>query len=387
MTNVEAYLDNSATTRCYEEVKDIMVTTMMEDYGNPSSMHMKGVEGERYTKEAAVKIAKTLKVNEKEIYFTSGGTESNNWALIGTALANQRAGKHIIISAIEHPAVSAPAEFLENQGFTVTRLSVDQQGKISLEELENAITNETILVSVMYVNNEVGSVQPIAQIGELIKKKNPKTYFHVDAIQAYGKYKILPKKMYIDMLSASGHKIHGPKGVGFLYINEKVKINPYIYGGGQQKGMRSGTDNVPGAAGLGVAAEKIYQNLDSNVKHMRELRTYFVTELQAMDHVVVHGMPEDEGAPQIVSAAFVGVRSEVLLHTLEDYKIYVSAGSACSTHKRSGSPTLTAIRIPKEQMESTIRFSFCEFTTREELEYTIDTLKKVIPMLRRYARR
>lgn len=387
MTNVEVYLDNSATTRCYEQVKDIMVTTMMEDYGNPSSMHRKGVEGERYTKEAAVKIAKTLKVNEKEIYFTSGGTESNNWALIGTALANQRTGKHIIISSIEHPAVSAPAEFLEKQGFTVTRLSVDQQGKISLEELENAMTNETILVSVMYVNNEVGSVQPIAQIGEIIKKKNPKTYFHVDAIQAYGKYKILPKKMCIDMLSASGHKIHGPKGVGFLYINEKVKINPYIYGGGQQKGMRSGTDNVPGAAGLGVAAEKIYKNLDSNVKHMRELRTYFVSELQAMDHVVVHGMPEDEGAPQIVSAAFVGVRSEVLLHTLEEYKIYVSAGSACSTHKRSGSPTLTAIRIPKEQMESTVRFSFCEFTTREELDYTIDTLKKVIPMLRRYARR
>lgn len=191
---MEAYLDNSATTRCYEEVKDIVVRTMMEDYGNPSSMHMKGVEGERYLKEAAGRIAKTLKAEEKEIYFTSGGTESDNWALIGSALANQRQGKHIITTAIEHPAVSAPLAFLEEQGFSVTRLGVDREGKMSLEELEQAITSETILVSVMFVNNEIGAVQPIAEIGDLIKKKNPRTIFHVDAIQAYGKYRILPKK-------------------------------------------------------------------------------------------------------------------------------------------------------------------------------------------------
>ena len=269
---MEAYLDNSATTRCYEEVKDIVVRTMMEDYGNPSSMHMKGVEGERYLKEAAGRIAKTLKAEEKEIYFTSGGTESDNWALIGSALANQRQGKHIITTAIEHPAVSAPLAFLEEQGFSVTRLGVDREGKMSLEELEQAITSETILVSVMFVNNEIGAVQPIAEIGDLIKKKNPRTIFHVDAIQAYGKYRILPKKMKIDLLSVSGHKIHGPKGIGFLYINEKTKISPYIYGGGQQRGMRSGTDNVSGAAGLGVAAEKIYRNLEENTAHMQALR-------------------------------------------------------------------------------------------------------------------
>ena len=384
---MEAYLDNSATTRCYGEVRDIVVKTMMEDYGNPSSMHMKGVESEKYMKEAAVQIAKTLKVGEKEIYFTSGGTESNNWALIGTALANQRMGKHIITTKIEHPAVSAPCEFLESQGFTVTRLNVDKEGMISLKELEEAITPDTILVSVMYVNNEIGAVQPIAEIGEIIKKKNPKTYFHVDAIQAYGKYRILPKKMKIDMLSASGHKIHGPKGVGFLYVNEKVKIFPYIYGGGQQKGMRSGTDNVSGAAGLGVAAEIIYKNLEENVTSMRELRQYFVEELEKMENVVVHGTKGDTCAPHIVSVAFVGVRSEVLLHTLEEKNIYVSAGSACSTHKRSGSPTLTAIGIPKEQMESTVRFSFCEMTTKEELQYTLMGLREVLPVLRRYARR
>ena len=238
-------------------------------------MHMKGVEGERYLKEAAGRIAKTLKAEEKEIYFTSGGTESDNWALIGSALANQRQGKHIITTAIEHPAVSAPLAFLEEQGFSVTRLGVDREGKMSLEELEQAITSETILVSVMFVNNEIGAVQPIAEIGDLIKKKNPRTIFHVDAIQAYGKYRILPKKMKIDLLSVSGHKIHGPKGIGFLYINEKTKISPYIYGGGQQRGMRSGTDNVSGAASLGVAAEKIYRNLEENTAHMQALRDYF----------------------------------------------------------------------------------------------------------------
>ena len=409
---MEAYLDNSATTRCYEEVKDIVVKTMMDDYGNPSAMHQKGVESERYVKEAAGQIAATLKVQEKEIYFTSGGTESNNWALIGTALANRRQGNHIIISSIEHPAVSAPAEFLESQGFEVTRLGVNAKGQISPEELKEAIRPETILVSVMFVNNEIGAVEPIAEIGELIKQVNPKTYFHVDAVQAYGKFRILPKKMHIDMLSASGHKIHGPKGTGFLYISEKMKIVPIIYGGGQQKGMRSGTDNisenakvqpqilgggqqagmrsgtdnVPGIAGLGWASKMVYDHLEENDKHMRGLRTYFVRELAKMDQVVVHGPQGEEAAPQIVSAAFVGVRSEVLLHTLEERGIYVSAGSACSTHKRSGSPTLTAIGLPKNQMEATVRFSFCETTTREELDYTLQVLNEVIPMLRRYAR-
>lgn len=386
---MEAYLDNSATTCCYPEVRDIMVKTLMEDYGNPSSMHQKGVEAERYIKEAQEQIAKTMKVSGKEIYFTSGGTEANNWALIGTALANQRSGKHIITTMIEHPAVSEPASFLETQGFRVTRLAVDKNGRISLDELREAITEDTILVSVMYVNNEIGTVQQIAQIGALIRECSPKAFFHVDAIQAYGKYRILPKKMQIDMLSASAHKIHGPKGVGFLYISDKVKIFPYIYGGGQQRGMRSGTDNVPGAAGFGIAVQRMYRNLEENTAHMRDLRDYFVEQLQTMENTVVHGvnLPEEARAPHIVSAAFPGVRSEVLLHTLEDRGIYVSAGSACSTHKRSGSPTLTAIGVAAKEMESTVRFSFCEETTREELDYTIKVLQEVLPMLRRYARR
>lgn len=383
---MEAYLDNSATTRCYEEVKRIVVKTMMEDYGNPSAMHQKGVEAENYMKEAAKKIAKTLKVSEQEIFFTSGGTESNNWALVGTALANIRRGKHLITNQIEHPAVAAPMAYLEEMGFEVTRLSVDSQGRINLEELEQAITEETTLVSIMYVNNEIGAVQDIAAIGEIIKKKNPETYFHVDAIQAYGKYRILPKKMKIDMLSVSGHKIHGPKGIGFLYVSDKAKIRPIILGGGQQGGMRSGTDNVPGASGLAVAAEKVYGNLEAQTAHMYALKRALLDGLKEMPDVVIHGMSPEEGAPQIVNASFVGVRSEVLLHTLEDRGIYVSAGSACSSHKRSGSPTLTAIGCSQEEKESSLRFSFSELTTMEEITYALDTLREVLPMLRRYTR-
>lgn len=384
---MEAYLDNSATTRCYDEVRDIVVKTMMEDFGNPSAMHLKGVEAERYMREASARIARTLKVREQEIYFTSGGTESDNWALLGTALAGRRRGKHIITTAIEHPAVSAPVSFLEEQGFTVTRLGVDREGRISLKELEDSVNSETVLVSVMYVNNEIGSVQDIASIGEVIKRKNPDTYFHVDAIQAYGKYRILPRKLGIDLLSVSGHKIHGPKGVGFLYIGEKVKIQPLILGGGQQNNMRSGTDNVPGAAGLGVAAEKIYAGLEKNTEHMRSLKTRLVDGLLQIPDVVVHGMEPETGAPHIVSASFLGVRSEVLLHTLEDRKIYVSAGSACSSHKRSVSPTLAAIGCRKEEMESALRFSFCEETTEEEIDYALEVLRENVPVLRRYTRR
>lgn len=383
---MEAYLDNSATTRCYEEVKDIVVKTMMEDYGNPSAMHQKGVVAENYMKEAAKKIAKTLKVSEQEIFFTSGGTESDNWALTGAALANQRRGKHLITTQIEHPAVSAPVAYLEEQGFTVTRLSVDKQGRISLDELEQAVTEETILVSIMYVNNEIGAVQDISAISELIKKKNSQTIFHVDAIQAYGKYRIHPKKMKIDMLSVSGHKIHGPKGTGFLYVSDKVKLRPIILGGGQQNGMRSGTDNVPGVAGLAAAAEKIYSGLEEHTAHMYELKKVLREGLEKLSDVVIHGMDQKEGAPQIVNASFVGVRSEVLLHTLEERGIYVSAGSACSSHKRSGSPTLTAIGCSQEEKESSLRFSFSELTTMEEIHYALDTLGEVLPMLRRYTR-
>ena len=384
---MEAYLDNSATTRCYKEVAEIVAKTMTEDFGNPSAMHLKGVEAENYVKEAAKAIAKTLKVQDKEIYFTSGGTESDNWALIGTALANHRQGKHMITTPFEHSAVSAPLAWLQEQGFEITVIPVDEEGNLDLKKLEEAIREDTILVSTMFVNNEMGAVVPVEEVGRIVHEKNPRTLYHVDAIQAYGKYKIYPKKMGIDLLAVSGHKIHGPKGVGFLYINEKAKVQPFILGGGQQKGMRSGTDNVPGIAGLGTAAKMIYQKLDENVEHMRELKLYFAKELETLEQVEINGPKPERGAPHILNVSFLGVRSEVLLHSLEDMGIYVSAGSACSSHKRAGSSSLGALRLTPERKESAIRFSFCETTTKEEIDYTLEALRKLLPMLRRYARK
>ena len=252
---MEAYLDNSATTRCFDEVTDLMVRVMKEDFGNPSSLHTKGMEAERYLRAAKAYFAENLKVREKEIYFTSGGTESNNLAIIGAAMANQRAGKHLITSRIEHPSVENPMQYLEGQGYVLTCLPVDEKGVVSLAALKEAVTEETILVSVMYVNNEIGSVQPIDEMARIIHEKNPRTLFHVDAVQAYGKYQIFPKKEGIDLMSISGHKIHGPKGSGVLYVSEKVKIRPILFGGEQQKGLRSGTENVPGIAGIAEAAK------------------------------------------------------------------------------------------------------------------------------------
>ena len=325
---MEAYFDNSATTRCFEEVKDIVVKTMMEDFGNPSAMHQKGVDAEGYVKESARILSQILKVTEKEILFTSGGTESNNLALIGGALANKRSGNHIITTAVEHAAVSQPIAFLKEQGFEVTILPVDERGVVKLDVLEKVLRPDTILVSTMMVNNETGAVMPVEKIGAMVQEKSPKALYHVDAIQAFGKYRIYPKKWGIHLLSVSGHKIHGPKGVGFLYINSKAKVQPLILGGGQQNGMRSGTDNVPGIAGLGVASKMMYQNFDEKIEHLYQLKERMAKGLFKIDDVAINGMPVREGAPHILSVSFLGIRSEVLLHTLEDRNIFVSAGSA-----------------------------------------------------------
>lgn len=384
---MEAYLDNSATTRCLESVKDIVVKTMMEDYGNPSSKHLRGVKAEQYIKESREAIAKTMKVNEKEIFFTSGGTESNNWAIIGAAMANKRAGMHVITTAIEHPAVIQPMQYLAEQGFRISYIPVGRDGKTDLDALEKAICDETILISAMYVNNEVGAVQPLEEISALIKKKKPGILFHVDAIQAYGKYRILPKKMGIDMLSVSAHKIHGPKGVGFLYVNEKVKIKPLILGGGQQKGMRSGTDNVPGIAGLGMAAKEAYTGFEEKVSHLYRIKELFANGVREIPDTVINSPDGVFGAPQIVSVSFRGIRSEVLLHSLEEKEIYVSSGSACSSNKKLPiSTVLKEIGLEKDLLETTVRFSFSHFTTEEEIAYCLEELKKIVPVLRKYSR-
>ena len=385
---MEAYLDNSATTRCLDSVIEIVEKTMKEDFGNPSSKHQKGFDAENYVRTARTEIAKTLKVQEKEIFVTSGGTESNNWALIGSALANKRAGNHLITTAVEHAAVLQPMAFLKEMGFRITYLPVDKKGVADLRALEDAICDDTILVSMMYVNNELGTEEPVKEASRIIKEKNPKILFHVDAIQAYGKYKIQPKKLGIDLLSVSGHKIHGPKGSGFLYINEKTKIQPIILGGGQQKGMRSGTDNVPGIAGLGVAAKEAYQDFDEKIAHLKALKQQFMNGLQDIPDVFIQGQSsENGGAPHIVSVSFQNVRSEVLLHALEEKQIYISSGSACSSNKKLPvSTVLKEIHVPKELLESTVRFSFSTQTTEEEIDYCISELHRIVPMLRKYTR-
>lgn len=381
---MEAYFDNSATTKVLDCVKDAVVDAMCVNYGNAAAKHRKGVEAENLIREAKKAIADTLKVQEKEILFTSGGTESNNTALIGTALANRRAGKHLITTGVEHPSIYNTMSFLEEMGFEVTYLPVDHLGHISLEDLEKAIREDTILVSVMYVNNEVGVVEPIEAISQCIKKKNPKTLFHVDAIQAYGKYKIRPKKQGIDLLSVSGHKIHAPKGVGFLYIRDGVKIRPILFGGGQQKGMRSGTENVPGCVGLGVAAREAYKDFDARIEKLYTLREHLIAGLKPLGGVTINGSEDRTNAPQIVSASFEGVRSEVLLHALEDKGVYVSSGSACSSNHPGISGTLKGIGVKKELLDSTIRFSLGDLNTEEEVDYAIGVLGELLPVLRRY---
>ncbi|MBS4930462.1 MAG: cysteine desulfurase [Clostridiales bacterium] len=380
---MEAYLDNAATTFVFPEVKDLMGKVMEEDFGNPSSLHKKGVEAEQYIKEAKETIAKFLKVEPKEIVFTSGGTESNNMALIGSAYANQRRGKHIITTRIEHASVYEPLMHLEKEGFQITYLPVDERGVVKLDALKEALTDETILVSIMYVNNEIGSIQPIEEIGKIIKSYREDIVFHVDAIQAYGKLKIYPKRAKVDLLSVSGHKIHGPKGSGFLYIKDKTKIQPILFGGGQQKGMRSGTENVPAIAGLSLASKFMYENHEEKIEKLNRLKERFIKGVSEIENV-----KNNSGeAPHIISISFPGVRSEVLLHALEEKGVYVSSGSACSSNHPAISGTLKAIGLDKNHWESTLRFSLSIFTTEEEVDFAIQCLKELVPVLRRFTRR
>ena len=385
---MEAYLDNSATTSVIPEVAELVCKIMVKDYGNPSSMHLKGVEAERYIRTAKETFAKIMRVSEKEIIFTSGGTESDNMAIIGSALANKRRGKHIITTVIEHPAVLEAFRFLEEQGFEVTYLPVNNYGIVEAETLKSSLREDTILVSVMYVNNEIGALEPIGELGKIIKDYNKDIIFHVDAVQAFGKFRIYPYKDNVDLMSISSHKIHGPKGVGVLFIKDKTKIRPITFGGGQQKNMRSGTENVPGIAGMALAASILYEKFDEDTDRMYELKQYFVDEVKKIEGTTVNGLTARDSAPHVVSVSFEGItRSEVLLHALEDKGIFVSSGSACASNHPALSGTLRSIGVKKELLTSTLRFSFSIFTTKEELEYTIATINELLPVLRRYRQR
>ena len=379
---MEAYLDNSATTRCSDRACQLMVDLLTKDYGNPSSLHMKGIEAERFVETAKKKIAKTLRVSEKEIIFTSGGTESNNLAIIGAAMANRRAGNHIITTSIEHASVENPMEFLKEQGFDITYLSVDENGIISLEELEEAVTEQTILVSMMQVNNEIGAIEPVAEAAELIKKKNPDTLIHVDAIQSYGKMYIYPKKLGIDMLSVSGHKIHGPKGSGFLWVKEKTKLKPLILGGGQQKGMRSGTENVPAIAGFGVAAKIAFNQMRSTMRHEIALRNYLIQRvLHEIPFCQLNGSHQNR-LPGNANFSFEYVEGSSLLMMLDAQGICASSGSACASSSAEPSHVLTAIGLSDELAHASLRLTLGRNTTKKELDLVVSILKETIDQLR-----
>lgn len=396
---MEVYLDNAATTRLCNEAFETIQKTMLDDFGNPSSLHIKGVKAADYVKEAKQLISKELKCLDKEIIFTSGGTESNNMALIGAALANKRRGKHIVSTSYEHPSVYNTLFFLEQQGFEVSFVGVDHNGQVSAEELAAAVREDTILVSVMFVNNEIGSVNNIEALSRAVKSKNPDTLFHCDAIQAFPKYKIVPKKQGIDLMSVSSHKFGGPKGCGFLYVRDKVKLAPIIYGGGQQNNMRSGTENVSGIAGMASALKVYLDNRAEYVNHMYELKTSFVKALQQIPGIVINAVFEDDAeeksiedrikvtAPHIVSVSFPKAKSEVFLHALEMKGVYCSSGSACSSNHPAISGTLKAIGVADEYLDTTLRFSLSPETTKEEIEYTVSVIMEQLPTYMKFFRK
>ena len=377
---MEIYLDNSATTKPYQEVVDKMVLALTTQYGNPSSIYKKGIEVEREIKEIRRNIARSLGAKETEIYFTSGGTECNNTIIRSVANLNKKTKNHIISTVIEHPSVLNTLKDLEADGFEVTYLPVGKDGKISLEDLKNAIKKETILVSVMHVNNEIGTIQPIEEIGKYLKSLDEKVYFHVDGVQSYAKIKFRPSRYNIDFMSVSGHKLHGPKGIGFMYVKENNRIKPLLTGGGQEIGIRSGPENVPGIYGIGEAVRILNQDLEGTIDKIRGLRDLLKEEILAnIDNVKINS-PED-GVCHVLNVSFRGVRGEVLLHYLEQKEIYVSTGSACSS-KKKGSHVLNAIGLTPDEIEGAIRFSLSDLNTKEEIMQTVEVLKESVSDLR-----
>lgn len=377
---MEIYLDNSATTRAYQEVCEKVAEVMGKTYGNPSSLHRIGIAAEKEIKAAKEVFAKTLGARTDEIYFTSGGTESSNLAILGTAAASR--GKHIISTPIEHPATLNTLASLEERGYTIDYIPVDSDGRIILAEFEEMIRPDTVLVTAMLVNNEIGSVQPVEKLAKILKSRNPKALLHVDAVQGFCKIPFTASGIGADMISISGHKIHGPKGIGVLYIKKGTHILPTTFGGGQQNGLRPGTENVPGIAGIGVAAEICHSKMGESLPRMNTLREKLRSDIEAkIDNISVN-TPE-KCAPHILNISFGGVRSEVVLHSLENEEIYVSSGSACSSHKREPSYVLTSIGLDRGMIDGSIRFSLSEFTTEEEIEKTVSALSVIIPRLRK----
>ena len=381
------YFDNAATTRALDEVADKVKYMLLENFGNPSSQNMAGVNAENEVIKARKIIAASINAEPDEIYFTSGGTESDNWAIFGTAKGYIISVKHMITTAIEHPAVLQPMRELEKNGWDITILGVDEKGYINIDELKAAIREDTVLVSTILINNETGTIQNAEEISKAIKSVNPHTLYHVDAVQAYGKYPINVKKMGIDMLSVSGHKVHGPKGVGFFYMKKGLKVKPIIFGGGHERGQRSGTENTPSIVGLAEAVKIDMAEMDKAVEHVKLVKkTLAEGILNSIPMTYINGPSIEEGSPYVLNIGFEGLRSEVLLHSLEEKEIYVSAGSACNSKKKGASTVLSALGIDEKRIEGAIRFSFCRYNTVEEAEQCIEILKEKAAFLRKYMR-
>ncbi len=382
---MEIYLDNSATTRVKKEIVDGVIKILTENYGNPSSLHHKGVEAEKILNYSRDMVARILKCDrDDKIYFTSGGTESNNLAIRGYLKANKHKGNHIITTAIEHPSVMNTFLDMEKQGYEVDILPVDPMGYINTEDLKSMVTDETALISVMMVNNEIGTIEPIKEISAIAKEKG--AILHVDAVQAYGKLDFGVKDYGIDMLSVSGHKIHGLKGSGVLYVDKNIKLLPILTGGGQEMNVRSGTENVPGIYALGKASELLLGKIEENARYLYKLKGRFVEELNDLEGWSINGPGLNEAAPHIINISFSGVRGEVLVHALEEYGIYVSTGSACSSKRNSESSVLKAIGLKPNALKGVIRVSFSILNTEEEIVKAADAIKETVPELRKYTR-
>ena len=380
---MNVYFDNSATTKPYDEVIEAVSKGMKEYFGNPSSLHKIGMNCEKRLNEAREYFASTIKCNKEEIYFTSGGSEGNNLILKGLL----KPGHHFITTAFEHHSIISTCKQLEEKGVKVTYLDVDSEGRISLEDLEEAITKDTVLVSIMQVNNEIGVIQDIEAIGKLIKERSSRAKFHVDAVQGYGKLPIDVNKSNVDFLTVASHKIHGPKGVGFIYIKKGIILNSLISGGSQEKGIRAGTENLPGIIGFEKAAQMTFEEMESRYDKVLELKKYFVERLNEIKDIRVNG--EIDGfSSYILNVSFLGVRAEVLLHLLEEQNIYVATGSACTSKSSAahGSYVIKSLGLSNKEVESAIRFSFSYENTKEEVDYTIDVLKKSLMFLRRVKR-
>lgn len=385
---MEVYLDNSATTKPRDEVIDEINYMLKECYGNPSSLHRLGLLAERKVENSRENIANFMKIRKDEMFFTSGGTESNNIAIQGIVNKNKRIGDHIVTTKIEHSSVLNVFKHYEKNGFKVSYIDVDKNGLIDLEQLEDVIGDSTILVAIMLVNNEIGTIEPIWEIKKIIKEKDSKALLHVDGIQAFGKVDLDIKSWGIDTFSFSGHKIYGPKGIGGLYMKKDLNLEPIVFGGNQEKGLRSGTENVPGIVGLGKAVEIINRNFKDEKHKVLDLKKYFADRIShEIPDIKINSFLDEKGSPYILNVSFLGVRGEVLLHFLEEKGVYVSTASACASHGSGKSHVLQAIGLNNKEIEGAIRFSFSYQNTKEEIDYATDMLKNSVEEIRKITMR